>query len=132
MFSKILPIIAFSSLVFSGAVSAQPSSNLNAPISSQTQVNTPTDLQVEQFVSSVLKIEEIKVGLQAFLAEKPQEEVTNALIEQVNQEFMVQATETIEKSGLSVDQYSSMIALLEQDQHFLARVEQKVEELSAN
>lgn len=132
MFSKVLPIIAFSSLVFSGAVSAQPSSNLNAPISSQTQVNTPTDLQVEQFVSSVLKIEEIKVGLQAFLAEKPQEEVTNALIEQVNQEFMVQATETIEKSGLSVDQYSSMIALLEQDQHFLARVQQKVEEVSAN
>lgn len=132
MFSKVLPIIAFSSLVFSGAVSAQPTSNLQAPISSQTQVNTPTDLQVEQFVSSVLKIEEIKVGLQAFLAEKPQEEVTNELIEQVNQEFMVQATETIEKSGLSVDQYSSMIALLEQDQHFLARVQQKVEEVSAN
>ncbi|UQB42970.1 DUF4168 domain-containing protein [Thiomicrospira microaerophila] len=133
MFSKkLIPIMAAGSLtIFSAAIYAQPMSS-PAPISSQTQTETPTDIQVDQFVSAALKIEQIKSELQQFLAEKPKEEVTEQLIDQVNTQFNIEATKAIEKTGLSIERYSNMMALLDQDPHLLQRVQRKIDEISMN
>jgi pantothenate kinase type III len=129
MFTKnLLPVIAISSLAFLSATTyAQPASS-PAPISSQTQTDTPTDIQLDQFVSAALEIEKVKAELQQFLAEKPKAEVTDQLIDQVNTQFNQEAIKAIEKSGLSVERYSKMMALMDQDSHFLQRVQQKIEE----
>lgn len=134
MFKLFLSTIVLSSSVFATNAIAQAQQNQQqapAGMQQQTTQNAPSEDQVEKFAVSLVKVEEVKQGLQAELSERPENEVNDELLQQVNAKFQQEATEIISAEGLSVDEYSGMINLMQQDQQFLAMVQQKVEEVQS-
>lgn len=129
MFKLFLSTIVLSSSVFATSAIAQPQQGQQPPAGMQQQapMEKPSNEKVEKFALSLVKVEEVKQGLQAELAERPEEEVNDELLQQVNAQFQEEATEIISAEGLSVDEYTGMINLMQQDQQFLAMVQEKVE-----
>ncbi|AHF02248.1 hypothetical protein THIAE_05110 [Thiomicrospira aerophila AL3] len=98
-------------------------------IPSQTPTAAPTDLQLEQFLTSLFKIEDLHNHYQQTLAEKPVEEITEQLLAEVHDAFNEEATDIIKAQGLTLPVYSEMLNLMENDPHFLARVQRKADEM---
>ncbi|HEY9018210.1 DUF4168 domain-containing protein [Thiomicrospira sp.] len=129
MFKLFMSTIVLTSSVFtSSALMAQPQQQAPAGMQQQAPMQKPSNEKVEKFALSLLKVEEVKQGLQAELAERPENEVNDALLKEVNAKFQKEATDIISAEGLSVDEYTGMIQLMQQDQQFLAMVQQKVED----
>ncbi|WP_038125929.1 DUF4168 domain-containing protein [Thiomicrospira pelophila] len=120
MFKLFLSIVVLSSSIFATNAMSMPQ-----------QQQVPSAEKVEQFAVSLIKVEEIKQGLQAELAKRPKNEVNDQLLQQVNAQFQEQAIHVISAEGLSVNEYSGMINLMQQDKQFLAMVKQKVEEVQS-
>lgn len=133
MFKLLMSTIVLSSSVFATSAIAQPQQGQQPPAGMQQQVpmEKPSNEKVEKFALSLLKVEEVKQGLQAELAERPANEVNDALLKEVNAKFQKEATDIISAEGLSVDEYTGMIQLMQQDQQFLAMVQQKVEDVQS-
>ncbi|SFR50070.1 DUF4168 domain-containing protein [Thiomicrospira sp. ALE5] len=98
-------------------------------IPSQTPIAAPTDLQLEQFLTSLFKIEDLHNHYQQTLAEKPVEEITEQLLAEVHDAFNEEATDIIKAQGLTLPMYSEMLNLMENDSYFLARVQRKADEM---
>lgn len=130
MFKVLISSIALSSTLFVANVHAQSPHGQQAPaqMAPQAQMPAPTENEVNQFVTSLVKVENLKQELQQDLAKKPQDEVTNDVLEKVNMQFQQQATKIIKDEGLSVEQYTQMIALLQQDPAFLQTIQERVEQ----
>lgn len=130
MFKLFMSTIVLTSSVFtSSALMAQPQQPAPAGMQQQAPMEKPSNEKVEKFAVSLVKVEEVKQGLQAELAERSEDEVNDELLQKVNVQFREEAIEIISAEGLSVDEYSGMINLMQQDQQFLAMVQQKVEEV---
>lgn len=134
MFKLFMSTIVLSSSVFATSAIAQPQQGQQQPpagMQQQAPMEKPSNEKVEKFALSLVQVEEVKQGLQAELAERPENEVNDELLQQVNAKFQQEATEIISAEGLSVDEYTGMINLMQQDQQFLAMVQQKVEEVQS-
>jgi len=89
----------------------------------------PSDADVEQFAQSIMGVEKLKEQYQQELSQRPQEDVTDELLEDVNTRFEQEAISLIEQEGMSVEKYGEMVGLLQQNPEFLAKVQQRVDEL---
>lgn len=89
----------------------------------------PSDADVEQFAQSIMRVEKLKQQYQQELSQRPQAEVTDELLADVNARFEQEAVALIEQEGMSVEKYGTMVALLQQNPEFSAKVQQRVDEL---
>lgn len=132
MFKLFMSTIVLTSSVFtSSALMAQPQQQAPAGMQQSAPMGKLSNEKVEKFALSLVKVEEVKQGLQAELAERPEGEVNDELLQQINAQFQEEAIQIISAEGLSVDEYSGMINLMQQDQQFLVMVQQKVEEVQS-
>lgn len=102
--------------------------NHTAPVAAESSA-MPSDADVDLFAQSIVNVENLKQKYQMELMQRPEAEVTEELIEEVNARFEQEAIALIEKDGMSVEKYGEMIGLLQQNPEFLAKVQQRVDAL---
>lgn len=112
---------------------AQPDSPQSSPSSQpgrpsptpQLTADQVTDEQVEQLVLALSEIEPLLRKASAEL----QANQDAAKRQQIEQQFESQATQVVESTGLTVEQYIQLVTLAQRDQEFGQRVNQQLEQL---
>jgi hypothetical protein len=97
------------------------------------QVQTPQqevkidEQTVDMFANAVVKVEDVQKSFQAQVESKGGESITENEMRELEQDFQVKAQETIEKEGLSVEEYSNLVLLAQQNQEFRSKVVDKMQ-----
>jgi hypothetical protein len=102
--------------------------NQASPVAAESSA-MPSDADVDLFAESIVSVENLKQKYQQELMQRPEAEVTEQVLVDVNARFEQEAIALIEKEGMSVEKYGEMIGLLQQNPEFLAKVQQRVDAL---
>jgi hypothetical protein len=126
---SLIPGIAAALLLMAAPVAFAQEQPQTAPTQPQTQQMTPPDFseeKIEAFVDAATEVQRVQTELDA----KAQEAQNPEEVAQLQQEAQQEASQAVEDSGLTVDEYAAIAEAANQDPDLYAMIVDRMQQRS--